>query len=231
MGILSLFKKLKTGRPQRDPAAILRLTLQYVPEYYRESQHYKDSVEFLQHREWELALDSLIELADESGHYFSETFWLDLSACADTMKLTQQGVYCREQVLRNERDLGWETPKGWTTIKIDEAQVEHKIAQIADDGWIKEHHLKDKVHKLMKRDGFYLKAHGRGGIIYYVEKGRLLEIGYELSMESTYTKLLYFDVVKSWTFPDGAPLTADERAIVRVKLEVWLKLKRIRVEW
>jgi hypothetical protein len=75
----------------------------------------------LQNREWELALDSLIELADESGHYFSETFWLDLSECADSMQLTQQGVYCRQQVIRNERELRDKTPNGWTTIKQDDA--------------------------------------------------------------------------------------------------------------
>ncbi len=213
------------------PVAILQLTQQYVPEFYRDSQRFKDSIDFLNNNEWGLALDSLIEMADESGHYFSETFWLDLSICADKMKLIQQAEYCRQQVFKNERKLRTKTPNGWTTIKLDDTHYEHKIAQIVEDKWLNERYKKDKVNKLLKTNGFHIKYHGRSGVIYYVDDGRLLEIGFELSAVSPYPLLLYFDNIKSWAIPKEEPLTLKDQTEIRAKLIEWFKAKRIKAEF
>ena len=80
------------------PATILRSSLKHVPEFYKTSKHFKDSVEFLEHNEWGLALESLIDMADESGHYFSETFWLNLATCADKMQMTEEKQNCRKEL-------------------------------------------------------------------------------------------------------------------------------------
>ena len=133
MNIFSIFKKRKTEPRELTPVAILRLTQEYVPEFYKNSGHFKESKDFLKQNEWGLALDMLIEMADESGHYFSEDFWLNLAICADKMQMTQQAEYCRQQITRNEKEIGYKTPKGWTTIKIDDAQFEHHVAEIVKD--------------------------------------------------------------------------------------------------
>lgn len=66
---------------ESKPAAIIQLLIDYTPEHYRTYIQFKESVEYLEHREWGLALDSLIDLADESGDYFSEEFWSQLGDC------------------------------------------------------------------------------------------------------------------------------------------------------
>ncbi|MGG9962687.1 hypothetical protein [Ferruginibacter sp. SUN106] len=103
MNIFSIFKKSKAKSSDLTPAAILRLRQEQVPEFYKDSEKFKESKEFLKHNEWGLALDTLIEMADESGDYFSEDFWFDLATCADKMQMTQQADYCRQQIIRNEK--------------------------------------------------------------------------------------------------------------------------------
>ena len=53
MNFFSIFKKRKAEPPNMAPAAILRLTQEYVPEFYRESKHFKDSKAFLEQHEWD----------------------------------------------------------------------------------------------------------------------------------------------------------------------------------
>ena len=210
------------------PAAILRLTQEYVPEFYRESKHYKDSKEFLENNEWGLALESLIEMAGESGHYFSETFWLELATCADKMQMTKEADYCRQQVVKNESELQTKTPNGWTTIKLDDTHYEHKIAEVVEDKWTSERHKKDNLDELLKQDGFYLKSHGRGGTIYYIDNGRVLEIGFEMSGVSHYDLLLFFDNIETWSVPKGDSLSVSQKTKIREQLLEWLKTKRIK---
>lgn len=228
MNIFNLFGKRKTEIKDIKPATILMLTQEYVPEYYRDSQHFKDSINFLKNNKWGLALDSLIEMASESGHYFSEDFWLDLASCADKMQLTKQADYCRQQIIRNQTELGQKTPKGWTTIKTDTQTREHKIAQVVEDKWIFDRRKKDNFNELILTNGFHIKYHGRSGIIYYVDSNKVLEIGFEMSGVSQYDLLLYFDTINAWAIPKGDELTFTEQTTIRNKLLEWLKHKRIK---
>lgn len=212
------------------PAAILRLTQEYVPEFYRSSKHFKNSKELLENNEWGLALDSLIEMANESGHYFSETFWLDLATCADKMQMTDQANYCRQQIIKNEQELSTKTPKGWTTIKLDETHYEHEIAELVKDKWASERHQKDKLNELLTHNGFHLKSHGRAGIIYYIDNGKVLEISYEISGVPQYDLLPYFDNIETWAIPNGEPLHAKQKAEIRQQLIAWLKTKGIKTD-
>ena len=44
----------------------------YLMNNVETPEQFINCIDFLDNREWELALDSLIELADETGHYFSD---------------------------------------------------------------------------------------------------------------------------------------------------------------
>lgn len=209
-------------------ASTLRLTQEYVPEFYRSSRHFKSSQEFLNNNELGLALESLIEMADESGHYFSETFWTNLSACAEKMKMTQQAYYCRQQIIRNESELPIKTPNGFTTIKLNDLHYEHEIATVIRDRWTSERHQRDQVNKLIKQNGFHLKSQGRDGTIYYVNNGKLLEIYFEMSGVPEYDLLLSFDSIKSWAIPKNEDLSLTQKKEIRKLLLEWLKESQIR---
>lgn len=100
MNIYALFKKRKVTPQELTPVEILRLMQASLPEIYKDSEHFIQSKDFLNHNEWGLALDALIAMADEKGHYFSEDFWLNLAICADKMQMIQQSEYCRLQISR-----------------------------------------------------------------------------------------------------------------------------------
>jgi hypothetical protein len=230
MSIFAIFKRRKTEPNDMTPAAILRVTQEYVPQFYRDSKHFQDSKEFLKQNEWGLALESLIELADESGHYFSETFWINLAICADKMKMNKEAGYCRQQIIKNEKELRTKTPNGWTTIKLDDTHYEHKIAEAVEDKWTNERYQKDNLDKLLKRDGFHLKSQGRAGTIYYIDNGRVLEICFEMSGVPQYDLLLFFDNIENWSIPKGEPLDVSQKTQIREQLLEWLKTKRIKTD-
>lgn len=95
---------------ESKPSEIIQRLIDYTPEYYRTHRQFKNSVEYLEHREWGLALDSLIELADESGDYFSKEFWTQLGDAADKMGLKEKADYCKVQIKRNEKEINSKTP-------------------------------------------------------------------------------------------------------------------------
>lgn len=230
MKIFSIFKKRKPEPNELTPVAILRLTQEYVPDFYKDNSHFIESKEFLDYNEWGLALESLIEMADESGHYFSEDFWFDLAICADKMQMTEHANFCRKQILKNEEEIGLKTPKGWTTIKLDNDNFEHHIAKIVENKWLNEIHTKDKLDELLKINGFHIKNHGRCGIIYYVDNGKVLEIGFEISGGRQYDLLLDFDTLNCWTIPNNTKFAFKEKSTIREKLIQWLKTKRLKTD-
>ena len=230
MNIFTIFKKRKTGPSELKPAAMLRLTQEYVPEFYKGSEKFKASKDFLKNNELGLALDTLIEMADESGHYFSEDFWFDLATCADKMQMTQQAEYCRQQIIKNKKEIGNKTPNGWSTIKIDDTHFQHHIAEIVKDKWASERHQKDKLNELIKVNGFHIKYHGRTGMIYYIDNGKVLEIDFEMSGVPQYDLHLNFDNLKGWTIPKNEPFAFIEQTAIKEKLLEWLNCKRIKTD-
>jgi hypothetical protein len=71
---------------------------------------------------------ALIELADETEHYFPEDFWLGL-ADLPKMNLADNANYCRKQIKRNAEDIKSKTPLGWKTIKFDDSHFQHHISE------------------------------------------------------------------------------------------------------
>jgi hypothetical protein len=228
MDIFSIFKKRKTELKELTPVAILRLTQEYVPDIHKDSKHFKDSKEFLHNNEFGLALDSLVEMADESNHFFSENFWLDLANCADIMQMATQANYCRQQIEKNEKEIRFKISNGSTVVKIDNNHFEHYTAEIVKDKWKNERRQKDKLNVLLKKNGFYIKNHGRGGMIYYIDNGKVLEIDFEMSGVPQYDLLLYFDNLKGWAIPKNEPFAFKEQSEIRERLLEWLKSKRIK---
>ncbi|QNA42864.1 hypothetical protein [Lacibacter sediminis] len=81
----------------------MRRLIANLPDSYRKDIHVTNSIEFLDKREWGLALDSLIEFAEETEFHPSEEFWLGLAGTADKMKLTDIANYCRKHLDINEK--------------------------------------------------------------------------------------------------------------------------------
>jgi hypothetical protein len=201
-----------------SPEQTIRRMISYMPEFYKTHRQFENCTEFLANGEWGLALESLIELADETEHYFSEDFWKALIEASDKMKLEQSAKYCRQQILRNERDIKSKTPFGWTTVKIDDTHFQHHIAEKLKQNWETERRSKDRVTDLIKEDGVHLKSNGRSGYIYIVDKGRIAEVYYELGVNGL---ILYFQDTTTWTIPVKQELTLTEKQVIKNQIIQW----------
>jgi len=230
MNIWSIFKNHKKGFQQLKPFAMLLLIQEYIPEFYKENKRFKESEEYLRYNEWGLALESLIELADDSGHYFSNCFWNNLTICANKMEMFAEAEYCRQQLIKNETTLGSKLPNGSTAVKIDDNTYQHYTAKIVINKLADNRREKDKLDELINNDGFHIKWHGRGGIIYYVDNGKVLEISFEMSGVRQYDLLPCFDGLKGWSIPANKPFAFKEKSAIKEKFLEWLKTKRIKTD-
>jgi hypothetical protein len=81
----------------------------------------------------------------------------------------------------------------------------------------------DRIDELP--DGFTLKPHGRDGVVYYRENGRVLELPYE--MDGTQPGiLLYVDGLEAWVLPGPQPTSPSDRERIRGALEHWANQHR-----
>lgn len=216
---MKLFNFIKR-QPKTDfsPEQTLRRLVDYMPDFYRTHRQFIVCVEFLENREWEPALDSLIELAEETEHYFSEDFWLGLADAADKMVLTDKSKYCINQIKRNEEDIKSKTPFGWTTIKLDDTHFQHHISEKLKEEWANERHEKDKVQELLTKDGVHLKSHGRSGFLYITDNEKIDEVEFELGMNGL---MLYFNSLTDWSLPTKQILTVDEKQKIKSDINNW----------
>jgi hypothetical protein len=100
---MSLFKFFKQeSKDGRSPEQIIRRIIEYMPDFYVGLQPFKNSVEFVERHELHLAAKSLIELADKTGHYFSEDFWSGLADATALLKMHKESKYCQGQIIRNK---------------------------------------------------------------------------------------------------------------------------------
>ncbi len=216
---MKLFNFLKnTKNIDSKPDETIKRMIDFMPEFYKSHQQFKNCAEFSEHREWDFALDSLIALADETKHYFSEDFWLGLADAADKMKMEKQANYCRKQIQNNLIEIKFKIPFGWTTVKIDDTHFEQHISEKLKLQWATNRREKDNVQNLINTDGIHLKSNGRNGYIYYVEKEKVTEIEYELGVKGL---ILWFDSVDSWVLPTKQRLTKDEKIKIKNIIEDW----------
>jgi len=228
MKLFGIFKNTDPKPLKRNPKEELRYLIDYIPDFYKNQRQYKNAIEFLDHHEFSLVLESLIELADETGHYFSEEFWERIAASAKAMNLVELAVYSLNQIERNQQELKWKTPFGWTTVKIDETHFQHYISEKIKERQVAERHKKDNAYDLLKKDGIYLKMHGRAGTLYIVDHRRLAEVELELGMHGL---ILYFINTMHWLLPLKQPLTAEEKQNIRSAINSWALRTKNAVEF
>ena len=224
---LNLCKKKEQHVSPISPQKQLQYIIDYIPEFYKDERQYISALEFLSYNEWALALESLVELANETGHYFSEDFWNRITDLAGQLNLSESKAHCLEQIQRNKRDLKARIPFGRTMIKIDETHFQSHIAEKQKDEWLTERHKKDNVKALLQKDGTYLKMHARSGTLYIIEHEKLAEVGVELGPEAL---ILYFKATTKWTLPIKQPITEQERQKIKEMIKSWAVEKKERID-
>ena len=223
MGFFSFFKKqdFPDSIPEVTVGELLQQQLNLIPDYYKVQPQFRRSVESLTQQEYEPALESLIELAMASGHYFSEAYWESLAQIADRLKLPARARYYISQLRQTKREIGSQTPSGWTTVKLDDTHYQHYIAESIKEGWATRRRQKDGVEQ-MRRDGFYQCSHGRGGMIYYIQQGQVLEIEYEIAGGNRVDLIIYFKETTHWALPVKQELLLEQKEAIRQELRSWL---------
>jgi len=100
---------------------------------------------------------------------------------------------------------------------------QHYIAEIISikEGWATKRRQMDGVEK-MRRDGFYQRTHGRGGMIYYIQQGRVLEIEYDIAGGNRFDLITNFKGITHWALPTKQDILPEEKAAIRVQLSKWL---------
>lgn len=124
----------------------------------------------------------------------------------------------------------YKLPDEWTATKVPEATFVTEIPKEQKDKWENERREKDKVEQLINIDGFHDKSNGRAGTIYYVEKGQICEMYYEISGVKEFDILIWFDLLSDWILPERKAIKFEEKEAIKEKLVDWLKQKRIRAE-
>jgi hypothetical protein len=224
MKLFSFFKRpdYPDYLPEVTVEEMLEQQLDLLPDYYKPQPQFTRSVEFLRRGEYVLALDSLIELALESEHYFSEYYWEALAQVADKLKLPARAKQCVSQIGRAIRDGVGKIPQGWVMDKQDNTHHICRIAESIKERWAAERRQRDRVEKMLPHDGFRMCSHGRGGMIYYIQDKRVLEIGYDIAGGRQFDYVIYFEGATHWVLPVKQELLAEEKEIIKVKLRKWL---------
>ena len=119
---------------------------------------------------------------------------------------------------------------GWIETKISEDTYVPEIPQEQKNNWDKERRENDKIGKLCKIDGFHNKPNGRVGTIYYVEKGKVCELYYEISGVKEFDILISFEQLKEWTLPKINVISKNDKYKIKKELLTWLVANKIRAE-
>lgn len=119
---------------------------------------------------------------------------------------------------------------GFTTTKISDTVYETHISEEQKQIWDNERWEKDNVIKLLTKEGFHIKSHGRSGSIYYIEQGKMCEVYFEISGVPQYDILPAFSQLKTWKLPNKIPLTKDEKNRIEKELIIWLKDQNIKAD-
>ena len=189
-----------------------------MPEFYKTQRQFINCIEFLKNRECVLALESLIELADETGHYFSEAFWTELASSADKLNSPELAEYCLRQIEVNKKEIKFKTPFGWTTEKIDGTHFQHHISETLKEERAVGRRKKDNIKELIRTNGVHLKSGGRSGFVYIVENKKLAEVDFELG---TMGLIIYFSRLTNWVIPDKLNLKPEEKLKIRNDIKDW----------
>jgi hypothetical protein len=224
---LNIFNFLRQ-KNKVSPKKMIAEIIEFIPEFYKDKIHYKESVEYLEYNEWGLAIDSLIELADESGHYFSNDFWLEVADVADKMNLNEQSNHCRKELEKIQAEVGWNISKGSTVLKIDDTHFEHYYSEKVKDKWTNDRQSKDKVSELLDKNAVHLKSNGRSGYLYIVDDRKIAEVEYELGVNGF---IIYFENLSNWILPTIRILTLVEKEKIKSDIINWAAHRKNAIEF
>jgi hypothetical protein len=73
-----------------------------IPDGYKNQRQFLNFADFLKHNEYGLALESLIELADEIEYSFPDGFWNNLIIIATKIGMIKEADYCKLKILKNK---------------------------------------------------------------------------------------------------------------------------------
>jgi len=220
MGVFGKLFSAKEGSPEEK----LRRIITYIPENYKTHRQYPSAIEYLDNREFALAAESLVDLADESGHYFSQSFWKELSEVFNLFKLFTLETYCHKKIEETTTAVNYQIPFGWVTEKIGSNVYSEHIAEIIKEEWGDERYKKDGIDRILKQDGIYFKRSGTSGTLYIVKGDKLLEVYSELEMKKY---ALYFSSLKNWSYPVNRRISVEEKSTIKMEIKEWSEIKNI----
>jgi len=224
---LKLLSFLRSSKSDKEnPEDFIVRVIDYMPALYKNDRQFLNSVEYAAHHEWALALDSLIELAVERGHYFSDSFWLGLADVADKFNQTENAGYCKQQVTKNKED-NVRLPFGWTSVKIDDT-FQTFISKKLQEEWRADRRKKDKIEDLKLGNGVHLKSDGRSGYLYFSQNGKLAEIELELGISAL---IVYFSNTTTWILPKEKPLTNSDKQMIKGEIITWAAKTKNAIEF
>ncbi|HOZ98081.1 MAG TPA: hypothetical protein PLS07_15225 [Niabella sp.] len=230
MGFFSIFKKQKPSKEDSTPKEILQSFFEEIPGKYHSHQHFQEAAHFFAANLFEQTLFSLIDLGTEPNQYFSEDYWNSLSLVASSLGLPQKSEFCLLQKERTKQAIGLKIAKGTTLEKVANGQYKKHISTFVWDQWANSRRQKDGLNAFINKNGFHQKQHGRDGTIYYVEKGRVLEIYCEMSGVPQYDLLLVFEKLNHWSIPKNEPISSEKKSDIKKKLEQWLQNNQTKAE-
>ncbi len=99
------------------------------------------------------------------------------------------------------------------------------------ESWAAKRRRQDKVEQMRRVDGFYYCAHGRDGMIYYIQQGRVLELYAEMSAVKHFNILLHFEKATHWVLPVKQVVSLEEKAVIRAQLSRWLGKGNVRADY
>lgn len=117
---------------QQNPANIslsvnkqINQILSSLPEIYLKHQQIIIARNYLDHSEWVLALESIIEMTQKTGHLFSQDFWLELKDIAQLLNQGKTAEYCHAQMLHTTREFKGVLEKGNTAERLEDGSFTH----------------------------------------------------------------------------------------------------------
>ena len=220
MGIFNFFKRKekpnKIEIPNGNSAEIILWVLDYLPEHYSNERQVISCKDYLKNNEFGLALESLLELPNDTNHYFSDLMWDALSQASLKMNMQPQVKLCQAQKDRNKRDLKLPLIFGWTADVVADDLTNNYIAKKIKDEWDRKQKEKDGFDELIKKNGLHHRGSGRSGTLYIVLDGKVVEVYYEFTYEIE--DLTDFD---KWTYPTSEKMTESELNYVKAQVIKW----------
>ncbi|MEN5436396.1 hypothetical protein ABE545_22385 [Sphingobacterium faecium] len=95
---MGTFDFLKRWNSKPSIKERLRKLLNSLNESFADKQYFQQSVEYNHQEEWELAIESLIELGVTGPSHFTKEVWVELCKLASEIGLDESANYCRKQI-------------------------------------------------------------------------------------------------------------------------------------